>query len=136
MLQVLLVEDNPGDVLLVREAIRSASLDVDVLVACDGEQALRFLAQHNVKPDMVLLDLNVPKFSGLEILERYGPKTGPPFIVLTSSANPFDKERAVALGACEYLEKPLDLSSYIKTVHGAIERWTDKSNDLNLATGD
>lgn len=70
MLHVLLVEDNQGDVLLVREAIRSSSLDADVLVAYDGEQALRFLSQFNFKPDIVLLDLNMPKFSGLQILEK------------------------------------------------------------------
>jgi len=123
LLHLLLVEDNPGDVLLIREAIRSSSLDADVLVAYDGEQALRFLSQFQSNPDMILLDLNVPKFSGLEILERYGrADTGPPFIVLTSSENPLDKQRAVELGARDYLQKPLDLNTYIATVRGAIER--------------
>lgn len=71
MLHILLVEDNRADVLLVREAIRTSSIDADVLIAYDGWEALRLLTEPNCKPDLIVLDLCVPKLSGFEIVERY-----------------------------------------------------------------
>ncbi len=123
MLHVLLVEDNPGDVLLVREAIRTSAVQADVLVAYDGEQALRFLDELSFKPDLILLDLNLPKLSGFQILERHRNREGAPVIVFTSSSNPTDKERALELGAVKYVEKPMELSTYIATVRRALESW-------------
>lgn len=127
MLHVLLIEDNPGDALLVQEAIRSSELNAVLLIAYDGEQALRLLSQPDSRPDVILLDLNIPKIAGIEILERQRASGGAPIIVLTSSANPAEKERAMNLGAKEYLQKPLELASYIETICGAIERWTSES---------
>lgn len=123
MLHVLLVEDNPADVLMVREAIRTSTVEADVLIAYDGEQALRLLTELEFRPDFIILDLNVPKFSGLQILERYRAKEGPPVLVLTSSVNPQDEKRAFELGAKEYLVKPTDLDTYLSTVRQAVERW-------------
>ena len=66
VLHVLLIEDNTGDVLMVREAIRTSPTKADVVIAYDGEQALRFLTEFKFKPDLIILDLNVPKFNGLQ----------------------------------------------------------------------
>ena len=123
MLHILLVEDNGADVLLVREAIRHSSVNADVMIAYDGEQALRLLNEFKFAPDFIILDLNVPKFNGLQILQRYRASDGPPVIVLTSSINPHERQRALELGVKEYLIKSTDIDQYMKTVQDAIERW-------------
>ena len=68
MLHVLLVEDNSGDVLMVREAIRTSSVQADVMIAYDGEQAIEFLTEFKFKPDVIFLDLNIPKFDGFVMI--------------------------------------------------------------------
>ena len=123
MLHILLVEDNPGDVLLVREAIRFACVDADVIIAYDGEQAEHFLEQK--KPDLVVLDLNIPKLNGFQILERIRARNGPPILVLTSSKNPADEARARELGAREYVVKPSRFDAFLGAVGPAIEHWIE-----------
>jgi DNA-binding response OmpR family regulator len=128
MLHILLIEDNPADVLLVREAIRTSSVKADVLIAYDGEQAMRILTELQFQPDFIILDLNLPKFGGLRILERYRAHRGPPVIVFTSSQNPTEKSRALELGAKEYLIKPSDLDTFMKVIREALERWMPHSD--------
>lgn len=123
MLHILLVEDNPADVMLVREAVRTSNAKADILIAYDGEQALRMLSEFQFRPDFIILDLNLPKFSGLQILERYRAHEGPPVVVFTSSVNKVERERAFELGVREYLVKPSDLDEFMDTIRGAIERW-------------
>ena len=123
MLHILLVEDNGADVLLVREAVRHSSVKADVMIAYDGEQALRLLNEFHFQPDFIILDLNIPKFNGLQILERYRAREGPPVVVLTSSINPHERDRAFELGVKEYLTKSIDMDEYMRTVQDAIERW-------------
>ena len=125
MLHVLLVEDNPGDVLMIREAIRTSNLSADVIVAYDGEEALRVLNDYNFEPHIIFLDLNVPKFNGNEILERSSLTEKSPVVVFTSSTNPADNKRAFDLGVRDYIVKPSDLTEYLRTVRAALERWTD-----------
>jgi CheY-like chemotaxis protein len=134
MLHVLLVEDNGADVLLVREAIRNSQVMADVMIAYDGEQALRLLNEFNFKPDFIILDLNVPKFNGLQILESYRTNEGAPVVVFTSSINPQERKRALELGAREYLTKPSDLDEYMQTVQSALERWLPDAS--SVADGD
>lgn len=123
MLHILLVEDNPADVLLVREAIRTSPLEADVIIAYDGEQALNFLEHQNVAPDAIVLDLNLPGMDGFSILEKYRPKDKPPVMVLTSSDRSEDRKRALDLGAKDYVVKPPTFSEFIQTVQGALMRW-------------
>jgi chemotaxis family two-component system response regulator Rcp1 len=123
MFHILLVEDNPGDVHLVREGLRVSAIPADLVIASDGEQALRFLSEFNVKPGFIILDLNLPKFSGLELLERYRADERPPVVVLSGSENPRDKTRALELGASEYILKPFDYQEFIQLVRGTVERW-------------
>jgi DNA-binding response OmpR family regulator len=123
VLHLLVIEDNPGDVLLIREAVRGASVAADVMIAYDGEQALRMLLHDDVTPDFIFLDLNLPKHHGMEILKLYHATERPPWVVLTSSSNPQDRKRALELGAREYIVKPMDLEEYIATVRESFERW-------------
>ena len=126
MLHLLLAEENPGDVMLVREALRTSTIAADVRVAYDGEQVLRLLASQPF--DLVILDLNLPKTDGQAILQKYGRlEESPPFVVLTSSSNPSEHERALAAGAKEYVVKPSGLDDFMKAVHGIVERWSDSS---------
>ncbi len=125
---ILLVEDNPGDVRLFREALgnRRASLHV----CRDGVEALAFLrrtGEHSAapRPDLVVMDFNMPRKSGREILAE--AKSDPelqtiPMIVLTSSLSPLDIQEAYRLHANCYVNKPLDLDAFFETV-GAIERF-------------
>jgi DNA-binding response OmpR family regulator len=124
VLHILLVEDNPGDVLLVREGIRRSSTSADVIIAYDGEQALRLLTELSFEPDFILLDLNLPRFDGFTILERYRTENGPPVVVLTGSDRDGDRKRALALGAQDYVVKPVGFDAFIDTVTSIVERWT------------
>jgi DNA-binding response OmpR family regulator len=122
MFDVLLVEDNPSDVLLIREAIQTCSVPTEVAIAYDGDQAMRVLDEHNPTPDLVILDLNLPRREGFEILGRI-TDGGPPMIVFTSSDGSEDRMRAIALGAMDYIVKPVTWDEYASAIRGAIERW-------------
>jgi DNA-binding response OmpR family regulator len=123
MLHILLVEDNPADVLMAREGIRKSSISADVTVAYDGEQAIRILTDQSFKPDFIILDLNLPKFSGFTLLERYRTEEGPPVVVLSGSDRESDRQRALELGAQQYVVKPLGFDAFVDTVTGIVERW-------------
>ncbi len=119
-LTLLLVEDNPADVFLVREALREESLDCDLEVVDDGEQAILFVervdAGAQALPDLLLLDLNVPRFGGEQVLERLRQSrvcAGIAVVVITSSDSPRDRQRAADLGATEYFRKPANLEEFM-----------------------
>jgi DNA-binding response OmpR family regulator len=124
MLHVLLVEDNPSDVLMVREAIRTSEVMSDVLIAYDGKQARRFLNDFHFVPDLVFLDLKVPLFDSFEFLEYLRANQGPPVIVLTASLNPEDTQQAIEAGAKEYIVKPSDMDDFLNVIRGALARWS------------
>jgi DNA-binding response OmpR family regulator len=118
---VLLVEDSVGDVLLTRQILTEMPT-IRLRIARDGLQALLMLADPSFKPALVILDLNIPDISGHEVLARYHP-TNPPVVVFTSSWNDAEKVRALAMGAREYVIKPMDLDEYSGAVRGMVERW-------------
>ena len=124
MLHVLLVEDNPADVLMVREAIRTSAVMSDVLIAYDGKQARRFLNDFHFEPDLVFLDLKVPLFNSFEFLEHLRANQGPPVIILTASLNPEDTQHALKAGAKEYIIKPSDMDEFLNVVREALARWS------------
>jgi two-component system, response regulator len=128
MFHLLLAEDNPVDVLLVREALRRSSIAVDVMIAYDGEEALKLLQEPKLKPDLILLDLNIPKVDGFAVLEQHHIDDGPPVVVFTSSTNPADKQRALELGAQDYFVKPVDFHQFLDTVQEIVERLTENSS--------
>ena len=133
-LHVLLIEDNRADVTLVTEALRFHGIRFEATVLSDGEQALRYLEDHQNESsdtDVVLLDLNLPRVNGLRILSslrRTGPWRNMPVIVITSSDSAVDRAAASAVGATSYFRKPLTLDEYmglgsvVKQVLGVPER--------------
>jgi two-component system, chemotaxis family, response regulator Rcp1 len=118
---LLLAEDNLPDALLVREAIRHENLPIDLHVVSDGQQAIDFIerAENDENapcPQCMLLDLNLPKVEGFEILRRLRGSEkcgGIPVVVITSSDSPVDRSRAAALGA-GYFRKPPSYEEFLK----------------------
>jgi len=117
--RILLVEDNPGDVVLLREALAGVGLAEGLESARDGEEALSTLERRAAVgerlPDLVLLDLNLPRLNGREFLERLParvPEPLPAVVVLSSSESPEDREHAIRHGAAGFLGKPLTLDGY------------------------
>jgi two-component system, chemotaxis family, response regulator Rcp1 len=129
--EILLVEDNPGDVRLTREALREADLDYALAVARDGVEALARLrgeGEHAgaARPDLVLLDLNLPRMDGREVLAAV--KADPelcdiPVIVLSSSEAEMDVRGAYQLHANCYICKPVDLDGFIAVVRAIDAFW-------------
>jgi len=117
--EVLLIEDSPGDVLIVRQALAGES--IRVRVALDGEQAVQIMSEGDFRADMVILDLNLPKLSGFSILQRTRPTV--PVVVFSSSSNPLDRQRSLELGAREFVQKPSDLDEYRCAVSNIVRRW-------------
>jgi len=120
-LQVLLVEDNTADVLLCHGALQEIPLKVEVAVAHDAEEALALLSDNSFLTDLVVLDLNLPKFSGYQVLERYTRKSVP-VVVFTSSRSEVDARCALALGASDVVQKPSELRPYRDAVRTIVEK--------------
>lgn len=128
---ILLVEDNPGDVRLTKEAFKDGQITNTLHVVDDGVEALDFLFQRNEYedapiPDLVLLDLNLPRTDGEEVLEEL--KEDPelrsiPVIVLTSSRAEEDVVRSYELHANAYLTKPVDPDEFIETIRAFETFW-------------
>ncbi|MCD9097562.1 response regulator [Luteimonas fraxinea] len=124
---ILLIEDNPDDAELTRIAFAEAAIDSQLVVVGDGAEALDYLfAQGKYAardaadlPSIVLLDLNLPKLDGREVLQalRANPATrGLPVVVLTTSTEPFDVEASYALGVNSYIRKPVDFKKFVEVV--------------------
>jgi len=121
-LSLLLVEDSPADVYLVREAMRREGLKVHWDIADDGEWAIRMIDEVDSNasspcPDVLLLDLNVPRCTGDEVLERIrkSPRlANTPVVIMTSSESLDDRDRLMKLGATEYFRKPSNLREFMK----------------------
>lgn len=125
---VLLVEDNPGDVRLVREAFREVGFDADLYVTSDGVEAMAFLNEEETpSPDVVLLDLNLPRKDGLDVLADI--KGDParkrlPVLMLTSSTAAEDVQRCYEHHANAYLTKPIDPGEFVRMIESVAEFWT------------
>lgn len=118
---ILLVEDNPADANLIEEALAEEQLPTALHVVADGEKAIEFLdrvdAERQPRPDLVLLDLNLPRLSGRQVLTRIrrSPKcAGTKVLIVSSSDAPSDREQAMALGATDYFRKPSNLDQFMK----------------------
>ena len=119
--EILLVEDNPDDAELTRIAFAEAGIDYRLHVVADGVQALAYLrgCAPTELPSLVLLDLNLPKLNGREVLEaiRAEPATRSlPVVVLTTSAEPFDVDTVYELGANSYIQKPVEFERFVDVV--------------------
>lgn len=130
-IRILLVEDNPGDVRLTQEALRGAKVANDLQVVGDGEAAIDYLRRRGryvdaPRPDIVLLDLNLPRLDGREVLMDI--KSDPdlakiPIIILTSSTAERDIHSAYELHANCYISKPVDFTEFIEAVRSLEGFW-------------
>ncbi len=130
---ILFVEDEAGDILLTRQVLSESSTPVNLRVARDGEQAVTILADPEFRPDLVILDLNIPKISGHQLLEQC--KLGSaPVVVFSSSWNEADMRRSLELGAREYVRKPLDIDDFSRAIRSMIQKWAKPmSGEANTA---
>jgi len=122
---ILLVEDNPDDEALTRRALVKNNIQNEVLVAHDGAEALDHLfgtgaqAGHAISPEVVLLDLKLPKVDGLEVLRRIRADERTrllPVVILTSSREERDLVTGYGLGANSYIRKPVDFAQFVEAV--------------------
>jgi chemotaxis family two-component system response regulator Rcp1 len=132
--EVLLVEDSPGDVRLTREAFRDANQSINLHVAADGVEAMAFLRREGVhvdapRPDLILLDLNLPKMDGRQVLALIKAdarlKTIPT-VVLTTSELEADVATSYQLQVNCYLSKPAQWDAFAKLVKSVIDFWLTK----------
>lgn len=130
-IEILMVEDNPGDVRLTQEALKDAKVSNSLRVVDDGVAALDYLYQRGAygqatRPDLILLDLNLPKMNGREVLEEI--KQNPllrsiPVVILTTSQAEEDIVRAYSLHANCYITKPVDFTKFTKIVKTIEDFW-------------
>jgi CheY-like chemotaxis protein len=127
MPRILLAEDNAADVYLIRAALQEHGIDLPLEVAGDGGEVLRILRRPQppagAQLDLIILDLNLPRHDGIEILRQLRetePLSGVPVVVLTSSDSPRDRVAATQLGAARFLRKPSNLEQFLSL--GAVFR--------------
>jgi len=129
--EILLIEDNPGDRELVYEALQTGRVLNHISVATDGEEAMAFLGQEAgfesaPRPDLILLDINIPKKDGFEVLKeiRAHPQLSRvPVVILTSSQADRDILRGYDLRANCFISKPVDVDEFLTVVRSAGEFW-------------
>lgn len=129
--EILLVEDNPGDVLLTQTAFRRGKVSNNMHVVEDGEQAMAFLHRDGIyqdmpRPDLILLDLNLPRKDGREVLDEIKADEDLriiPVIILTTSAAEEDILRSYRLHANGYITKPVDWKEFMDVVRTIEEFW-------------
>ena len=130
-IEVLLVEDSPGDVRLTQEAFKDAKVHVNLNVASDGVEAMAFLLREGkharaARPDLILLDLNLPKKDGRQVLAEI--KDSPtlksiPVVILTTSESGADIQGSYQRHANCYIAKPVDLEGFLKVVRSIDSFW-------------
>ena len=132
-IEVLLVEDNPGDVRLTREALKDGKVRNNLHVLADGVEAMRFLRREGrhvdaPRPDLILLDLNLPKKDGREVLEEIKVDEDLrqiPVVILTTSQAEQDILESYRLRANAYVSKPVDLERFLEVVKTIEEFWLE-----------
>jgi CheY-like chemotaxis protein len=129
--RVVLIEDNPADVLLVREAIRERGLTVELISYADVPEAISGLGNPgNPLPDAILMDLNLPRGEGMTIIKTLRASErlrDVPLAILTSSQSPRDLEQAQRLHVHWYIHKPSTLNEFLTTVGDAISDLLDSA---------
>lgn len=122
MLQILLVEDSPGDMFLARRALVCSPMEIDLTVAQTGQEAITHIERRSF--DLVLLDINLWDMSGFDVLEQMNQQPNlhsSPAFVLSTSRDPVDRERANSLGAIGYASKPRSYADYAQLI-GTVEK--------------
>jgi CheY-like chemotaxis protein len=133
---ILLVEDNPADIEITRRALRASAAPVELIVMRDGQEAVDYLLRQGGYaggaawrlPDLILLDLNLPRLTGCEVLERLRATEAfrsVPVVVLTTSKRPEDVRALYAAGANTYIEKPQDFQQFVEVLRTVRHYWLD-----------
>lgn len=133
--EVLLVEDSPGDIRLTQEAFRHANIAIRLHVACDGVEAIDYLNRAGphleaTRPDLILLDLNLPRMDGHEVLSQIKADDNLksiPVVILTTSDSQFDIAESYKLQANCYLSKPVRLDEFESLVFSINDFWLTKA---------
>ena len=124
---ILLVEDNPADVKITQRALRDGGLPVELIVVHNGQEAVEYLTRQGAYstqaewrvPDLILLDINLPRLTGLQVLERIRSTPvlrATPVVVLTTSRRQEDVQQMYAAGANTYIEKPQDFNRFVEVL--------------------
>jgi chemotaxis family two-component system response regulator Rcp1 len=116
---MLYVEDNPLDVLLLQSGFKLRNMPFEFELVNDGEEAIIFLTERNPKPNFILLDLNLPRKNGFEVLQEIKSSPSLSFIqivIYSGSANKNDAQKCLTMGAREFIEKPSDIEGILKVV--------------------
>ena len=133
---ILLVEDNPADVKITQRALRDSASPVELRVVRDGQEAVEYLLRQGVHadnaewrlPDLILLDLNLPKLTGLQVMERIRATPAlrcTPVVVLSTSRRHEDVQQMYAAGANTYIEKPQDFNRFVQVLQTIQRYWLD-----------
>ncbi len=133
---ILLVEDNPADIMITQRALRDSAIPVELIVVRDGQEAVDYLLRQGThadrtnwrSPDLILLDLNLPRLSGREVLERIRATPGlraVPVIVLTTSRRQEDIQDLYAAGANTYIQKPQEFDRFVEVLRTIQRYWLD-----------
>lgn len=131
VVNILLVEDNSGDIRLTQEALKESKIAINLRIVKDGVEAMEFLRkkgkfENEIRPDVVILDLNLPKKDGREVLEEIKQDKllkCIPIVILTSSEAEIDILKAYNLYANCYIKKPLDIDQFITIVQSIAHFW-------------
>ena len=130
-INILVVEDNPVDEMLTRDAITESKVDARVFVVHDGSQALKYLKKQEEMPflgtDIILLDINIPKRNGLEVLKeikRDRTMQHIPVVILTNSINPDDMEDSYKLNASGYVSKSFKITEFNEKIALILDYWS------------
>jgi len=135
-MKVLIVDDDDGDVMLTESCLHSNDNRLDVVRAFDGADALALLAEEGSRPDLILLDLNMPGIDGHKTLESIRKTDGLktiPVVIFSTSSSQADIERAYQNCANAYVQKPADLKNYQKTISNIQAFWLDTARTVKSA---
>jgi CheY-like chemotaxis protein len=133
---ILLVEDNPADIKITQRALKESASEVQLIVVRDGQEAVDYLLREGAhaanaawrRPDLILLDLNLPRLTGREVLDRVRATPGlrsVPVVVLTTSSRQEEIQEAYAAGANTYIEKPQDFARFVEVLKTIQRYWLD-----------
>lgn len=130
-MNLLLVEDNSGDVRLTKEALKEINVSVNLNIAYNGEQALQYLFKEKEysnaeTPDVIIMDINLPKKNGIEVLEKVKQDSRLkriPIIMLTTSDTYQDIEKCYSLHANAYIIKPIDFDQFVSIIRAIADFW-------------
>lgn len=127
---VLLVEDNPGDVRLIREALKDAEPSINITVAPDGLEAMRILNSTVKPPNLIILDLNLPRKSGQEVLKEVKADQKLkmiPIVILTTSSSREDINETYENRVNAFITKPIDLDKFIRVINSLQDFWLNNA---------